>query len=548
MKTWKFTISFLAASMMANSQLAFAASDLSIKKEYNKYLKEQVLNNGADFNSFYRTHRNYFDSQTQSWAQEWLETYGSDKSPRVETQVIKQKNGKETIQLVMSLAGQSATLVINDQEDDHFYINGVRFYYLEAMNISTIINRLAEKNSALKPLAMEMNSKKNPDKKAAPALTTAQVMKLSPLKKVEYFSHYRKIIEASQRVLEQSRKQSSYNSNTEEHFRALHPFFSNMIAWAQARPADGTQCLVAGNVSAYRSASCKSDPNNVFNQMCAESGSGNVACNPLVYGFAGPQKPHCLSSTNQPDFTLRATAMCNEKSPLPGEPKSKERNEAYKRILSSYYLNTNKEPRLPAECFNAQQEINDKCKNLFTGQVEQFKELQAAADIACQNKTLPDQPDACAALKQRTLELALFAEEVAPEVLPAGSAIPTVGDQLLCEGQEGKKWDKENQKCVDLTTTTSTTVKAVAEKPEKKKKCQGDKKSITCSPLFWLGLFAGGIGLLMLLKKKKKKTPRTPVGPSNPPTVTTPSTPPNPPAPRSEGGDGTNPADAGGVR
>ena len=57
MKTFKFALAMLAASMMSTSELAMAATDQAVKKEYNKYLKEQLMADGANMNSFYQSNK-----------------------------------------------------------------------------------------------------------------------------------------------------------------------------------------------------------------------------------------------------------------------------------------------------------------------------------------------------------------------------------------------------------------------------------------------------------------------------------------------------------
>lgn len=525
MKTWKFAVSFLAASLMANSQLAWAAADLNQKKEYNKFLKERILNDGATMSSFYENNKSYYDSPSKAWIEAWLQNFGGEALPTVDTQIIKDKNANETIKLIIGKSGATATLTMNTADEDHFTVNGQKFYYLEATNLATIFNRLATTDSNYKAMALEMNSEKPParQKGGTDYLSIQQFMALKPIQKVEYLQHWRGVIEAAQRVNE-VRYGAQNEESSAKSYAHLHPALQAMVAWAA--PADGVACVVAGNVSTYKGGSCKADPSSRFNKMCVASGSGDVACNPLVYGLASPDKPFCLKSTDQPGFTQRATIMCNEKSPINGAQDSKERNLSYQRILTTYLMGKGGDPINFGKCFNQASEVDPKCKDIFEPQLQEFEALQQAADLACQVKTLPDQPDACASLKQRTLDLNFFTQGLvtAPIVVTAGNSA-----KAECEKDPKNKWNKEKKTCERPIVVKNDKL----DTPKKEDKCK-NSKSLKCNPLAILGIVAGVAVLAWLLLGKKKKPPKV-----RPPTTT---------LPRSEGGSGTGSGTNGGVR
>lgn len=547
MKTWKFTLAFFAASLMANSPLVYAATDANVKREYNQFLKNQVLAEGATLNSFYSSTRNYMDSQSQAITEAWLENFGTDNMPKVESQMIKDKNGRETLKLIISKEGVTGNITISE-DDDYATINGQKFYYLEAANLSTVVNRLAANDSTYKALALEMNAQKKPASSAYDVLTLEQFMKLKPIKKVEYLSLYRGVLEAAQRVnytrygaMNEAPRAESYASTN-----GLHPLFASSIAIAADRPADGTKCIVAGNVSEYRNGSCFSDPSDKYNQACVAAGAGNVACNPLVYGFKLTIKgngtatvPHCLNRNDQPRFTQQATADCNQKSPLKGEPGTTERNQSYRQILTTYYSDSGGKENF-GECFNEKSESSKKCAALFAPQLEAFKAVKEAADLACQNTTLPDQPDACANLKQRALDLAIFAE--GEKILPAPIPVPVIveksKEQIECEKDPKNKWNQDKKSC----EKPAVVAPIKEEKPKaEKKKCEKGNKSIKCNPALLIPIVGGILALILLLKGKKKKKPptMTTIRPTTPTTM----------KPPSEGGNGTPPpAGNGGVR
>lgn len=530
---------------MANSPLAMAATDANVKREYNQFLKNQVLAEGTTLNSFYSNTRNYMDSQSQAIAEAWLENLGSGPMPKVESQVIKDKNGFDTLKLIISKEGVTGTIMIHE-DDDYATINGQKFHYLEAGNISTVVNRLASNDSTYKAMALEINAQTKPRASAYDVLTLEQFMKLKPIKKVEYLSLYRGVLEAAQRVnftrygaMNESESEQNYASNN-----GLHPLLASSIAFAATRPADGTKCLVAGTVSEYRNGSCYSDPNERFNQECVTSGGGNVACNPLVYGFKLSFKngnptpiPHCLNKNNQPQFTQSATADCNAKSPLNGDPGSPERNQTYRRILTTYYSATGGKEDF-SECFNEKSEASKKCADYFKPQLEAFKQVKEAADLACQNKTLPDQPNACESLRQRSLDLALFAEGEQTPPAPIPVIIEKSKEQIDCEKDPQNKWNEEKKICEKPPVAAPVE----KEKPKaEKKKCEKGNKSIKCNPALLIPIVGGILALILLLKGKKKKRPPTvtTIRPTTPTTV----------RPPSEGGNGTPPpAGNGGVR
>lgn len=565
---WKFSLAFLAASISANSTVVWAASEIQNQKAMNKFIREQVVMDGLTMNQAYQKHAGMLSPSSQVAMEEWLKSHGNEAYPAPQVQ----KFGKDNslTKFISTFGGKAYTFTIDEKNPDQININGQKFTLLEAQDLGFVLRKLASNDSTLKPVADQIDQIKDPKPKGHGDLTGDEFIRLPNPKKMEYLMLMRELVEAAGNVHYEASKTISA-AEMEAATYAYHPLMNVAMA---ASGLLGKACLVAGNISVYEQSGkrikCNPNPTTVtgnyydrmksFNSQCPAG--LDTACNPLVYGFNTDGKPHCLSSTDQPDFTNKATANCNRASQLTevlygssAEELAKQQLQRKKdmvRILESYYNNQNpgKEPAIK-NCFAEDRSaIKENCKDFFIEQRDAFMEFHKEALELCEGLKMKDQKAACDALRRRALDLALFTETVRP-VPP----IVPIDKEKLCEGIG--KWNKDTKQCLcpngkpaDNEAGTYTCAYPTKEcpanrqwseesqqcelilggvevvgKPEKDRceKEDGSKKWY-CSKGLWIGV---GIAALLFFLWPRGKKPKTP--------------------PR-EGGTGTNPGNSGGVR
>ncbi|MEZ0390750.1 MAG: hypothetical protein ACAH59_00945 [Pseudobdellovibrionaceae bacterium] len=567
---FRLALALTASCLSAYSPVTWAAMDLSQKSQWNQAMKKSF---SGTYEDFYRKNAWAYDDQSRGVVEAWLEENGKTKLPTPQAQIIKDKNGNETINFIFTQAGKTLTFAFNPKNPNEFQLNGSKVQMTEARHLPFLVETMAEKDSNYKELAKDLRKQKNlkANRSDLPSLT--QFSKLPPLQRVGLLSNMRLVLEAAQKVMEEKYPVKK---------TAQSPAVPWLIeaAWAQS-VVQGDSCVVAGHISNYETCPstgrlcCRPLPvgnypgkiphNETFHGLCDSSSGGDTACNPLFYGSRG-ETPICLKSNEQPEFTEKATQMCGEQSPLDGVEGSPERLASYRRILESYYKIKNRNNSNAAEhlrdCFNAENKVNPNCANLFQDHMIAFanyrkQALEVCMPIIRREKGAGDQPKACKDLLARNLDMLKYMQlsELTPGVVSKSPVAHVNAEDDMCKNAGGK-WDVDQWDCFcpdysaalfkDSTFSCPEKPKPVAKKDKCEKKDGSKKNTIRCNPGAWIagGLIAGALAWLFLRDNDHKSKPK--------PTVPTPTTPittiPVTTLPKSEGGTGTNTPGAGGVK
>lgn len=587
MKSFKLAITFLAAALMTYSPITWASMDIKQKARLNRSLKSAL---SGTYNDFYRKHALAFDTPSRALFEAWLENYGTTKMPQPQSQVLKDRNGSETLKLIFNQHGKTMTFTFNESRPQEFNINGVQIPLEESRNLELVLTKLAKHDSSLKSLVKSLSkASKTAQPKRTDLPSYRAFAQYTPLQRVGFFMHMRQVMEAAQKVkdLELKGKKTAATETS--------PWWMS-VAWAQ-NIAGGDSCVVAGHISVYEKCDsgrlcCRPFPqgeykdkhsyNQTFHSECIAS-EGNVACNPLLYG-ANPTtgKPYCLKSTDQPDFTNKATQFCGQKSQLRGEEGSPERIADYRRILESYYKLKNKSEDADQlkSCFNEQNLVNPDCGNLFQDQLSAFKNFRAEALEICRpilkrEKGAGDQPLACRELLKRNLEMITYisrgpdlVRDKVTAVIVEEEKCKDVGGtwdgelfECLCNGEKQAEYKNGKYVCPLAPVETRTPTPVVHK--DKCEKANGKRSnSFECNPAPWLLGLAAALGALWWLDRNDDDKAAPPPASKPPGNNGKPTLPPGPvitpttlpptttmiTMPPSEGGSGNNNGNSGGIR
>jgi hypothetical protein len=586
MKAFKFFVTLLSAVMTAYSPASWAAMDVAQKNEFNRRIKEEYATKGKTYSDLYRDKGHLFDDHSRSVLEAWLSVNGSAKVAAPVAQTIKDKNGNESVKILLTLGGKTLTLTLSPTDPDNVDINGVKIAKHDLPSIATVIQKLSEKDTGLKPLFQAIKTAQVPASKKSNMISYSLFDRLTAVKKVEYMMRLRETIEAAHMVVVDAGAETASLENAGPLF-VLHPLFASLIAMAATKVGD--TCIVAGNISVYEKTksrlACTPFPKNpadfsppAFHKDCDRS-QGDVACNPLLYGVQTNGKPFCVNSAKVREFTRTATLQCNNKSPLAKDPDSAERRADYERILKSYFgLKNGRDAEKIKDCFNETHKADPSCASYFKPQLDGFKEFISKATEICgpleSGKVgAADQPGTCVELKKRALDLQTFLEEEIKiiDLKPAPVNVVDV-DKEACSKLKDSKWVESERQCycadgeramdsLDESGTKIYTcpVKAVApvvpppvvEEKDTCTKENGEKSySIKCAPLLWLGGLAAILAIAFWPKDKPSNPPPPTVLPPPTTVVVDPTpTPTVPPPPRgAEGGTGANGGSSGGIR
>lgn len=566
MRSFKLAVTFLSAGLMAYSPVTWASMNLEQKAVFNRSLKQGT---SGTYNDLYNRSAHTLTPASQGLMEAWLKNFGQQKLPQPQAQIIKDKNGKEQVKVILNQGGKTVTMTFSPENKNSVNINGVNLHISEARDLTVVLAKLASKDSSLRPLARAITNNPPTVSKKWQGLTAKQIMKLKPLQRVQYFSHLRESVEAAQKVLDLQQKPQKKTSYL------LHPLIAADLAWAAetAKSLQGQSCMVSGNLSVYEGGKCEPFPGSPnqhhppaqHSQCEGFSGKNRVACNPLFYGYQDNGRPFC-QDPNRSNFTNTATAECNRMSGLDGTEGSPERIKAYGRILKSYAATKHGKDKV-AECFQAETgKVNagmKACTDMVKEHLTAFENFKVQAAVVCanffeKNIKMPDQEIACRNFEERDLKIYDYLSEISSKEIASGKVTGVDAQAEKCS-EAGGRW--QDGDCICTTThnaysatknfdysyscdrdLTDQVVGAEKEKDKCTKEDGSKSHSISCNPLLWIA----GIALLWLFVRSWRdgdtKTPPVPTttlpGGGVVPTTTLPA----------EGGAGSNDGASGGIR
>lgn len=307
----------------------------------------------------------------------------------------------------------------------------------------------------------------------------------------------------------------------------------------------GPSCIVAGYVKKWQGPSCpwngdgKFFTDNPISKECNGSKAGPmIACNPLVYGFAGDGKPYCIDTrvkSGPDDFNTatHGTGPCERKSPLSSV---QDKMAFIKNILSRDKELAKLSGKLSIKDGRLVTEDKESFETLFKPFQEKLLEYIDSAKTVClenegrfkykdeykppKGKHPPKydpakQDDACDALMKRALavkDLLQTGETVPPIISACMNWTPQSGVQIVGEGDKAtcqckKGWTLDSSQDNVCNPPGEEVVGEVADgvqgKPEQE--CtfiQRVNPVNECESSWtdWVGLTAGILGTICLVQ------------------------------------------------
>lgn len=423
----KKTAVTLSVFSMCVSPLAQGAAAANQSKIVNDYLKGVGLTTTQPMTvgEYWSKVRHVYPLKLQTQMDQWVALNRREVMPKIQATTIKGSDGKQQVRLTLTKSGQTLNLTFTGDEDTPLKFNGAPISRKEMLNLNNfndLTNKLTKSDARLKK---ELAKKSlTPIINENLVLNIAEFKKLTARQKAEYFVRLRRTIEAAQKVFI-----AKTGAQAELELEALNKkyewvvnFLFGQPAEAQGRNFGGQACIVAGYITQYgsESNSCggrDSGARDLAAQVEASRATncgGEVACNPLVYGYTSNGGAHC-APRNQVN---RATANCNRLSPLqvPGDALAEAQNK--KRIIESY-LRTMRGQNVDL-VLNAEGKISEAQLREISTYLGELQRYIAQADAMCATPenlevqaSRPDQAEACAELRIRAIALTTFA--TAPE-------------------------------------------------------------------------------------------------------------------------------------
>ena len=524
------------------------------------------------------------DGQSYEQLQKLFESVGYQKVPEIRIVPIQSK-GKETVRLILKdQGGVETTMDILNDGDRLFKIGDQIFRVDDLQNLDGFLKRGYDSQDVVFRKAMDTSARST-----RYALNSEEFSKLNMKGKVEYLYNLRGVLVAANQVNLNTKSKDKKGAQNESEGSADSAFAGMYLIdllLGELANANGA-CVIGGFPSQYKSTGndtyCDydqivigrqhlrdypeppppvgSERMGYFARIC-RGASGQVPCNPLVFGFQSDGSPHCLTRDRSRDAQFQlATQRCDQVSPL-GTGQNPNAVADTIRIIKSIA----KARGIPEESlFVGENVSNDPAQRRHIYDlIQEIIREHTSAITACRASQSAGgvdrrQAEACTALERRVaalnelMERWRLANPPPPELSssdpncpqgqsptpPAPTPIVT-GDNPPAEPPQPRPNQTEQRRTCPIPGVVTNT--------DRNQQCTGSFYQCNkdwIRPLAVVAAIGIGLGILCLThvicKKKKKSTPviETPVTPptDNPP----PPIDPKPPVeqPKSEG-QGTN--------
>lgn len=443
MKLVRFTAGILSSVTMMMAPIGEAKAKENQRRELvAQYLKNTGLstNNKLTVGELWLSVRHVYPQNMRYSIDRWVSLNRDKKMPSIQVTNFKDSRDVEQVRLLFTHEGQSVTVTYTGNEDYPLKINGVAFSKNEVngRDLNKIAARLIKEDSSVRKAYQKGNLPSL--RKTNLVMSPKEFKHLKPRQRAEYLMRLRMSAEAASKVFEKRRgKQALEEFNSK--YQWAKTFLFGEEAFAQS-DLSGKTCIVAGYVSKYgENGSCggenlgladlrsKTQGLEALDAACA---GDSTPCNPMVYGFTGSGKAHCVA---RPSIKY-ATAECNKMSPLDSDADKKRIIESYLKVQQK--KNINLEIKDGAVSEEQLKEVS-----AYLAGLNEFI-LEAANHCEARGEQREDQDSACIELLNRGMELQAFSGgAVTPPITDDGSLGGGVGE---LPGGDQSRGDCQSQK------------------------------------------------------------------------------------------------------
>lgn len=340
---WIMTVTSLFTMVMlpvAQGQAAQNESAVISKLQVQQAITQLGLNKSMTLGEFYKKNKYLYPPRVQAHLNEFINDNKDYTMPLFEVTSVKNSEGFEVPTVRVSKDGELVNMQINGNSNKYVKFNNTNLTEVDIINFSDMFLKL---NNGDANLRKQTEAKFN----GYPEISKEIWKSMSARDKAEYILNLRKLWSDAQKVLILKNSKSSAAVETSKLEYVFNSIFSNASA-QQAKvavkpagaktavkknsgstvSASSENCIVAGYVSNYSNGSCginaiqdsyKDESGNInpaVSKAQSQCGSGQIACNPFVYGLPGG-KAICVT-TSDPSFQIatHANGPCDTKSPL----------------------------------------------------------------------------------------------------------------------------------------------------------------------------------------------------------------------------------------
>jgi hypothetical protein len=567
MKIFRFAAATGSVLTMVFSPVAHGLqSEETLKTQIETFTTETQLNKRTTYKEFWQKTKHLYSGQVYKDVERYFMQSPNELMPEITIKESVSTTGEKIPTLTMSENGKSYNIQIFGEKNKFAKFNNVVLTENDLMLITPAMKRI---------MASDIKIRKAHDKNiitpvkekfsGTPQINREMWKKMSPTQRAEFMLNLRLLWSGASDVLEAKEALDLKKDNKSKKTSSLDKWnnFFAMLNKAEADPAVGTNCVVAGYIGTYGAGKSCQYPKDV-----PRTAACNFPCNSTIYGNNSDGTQFCLKDNIELQTATHYNKGCDAKMPLTAIQLSLPKVESgkgsarYKDVAAKNKaealaaLNDTKVQDLTQRYLASmlkgdmksafeKGELSDtvltelkKIQTEFDRQIESSREAcAAAADSVQYDKNFVQ---ACDQLHRRFLFVAEFLtkkpgcpdnKSVDPETLKC----PCAGGASVIPGKDAK--------CAPVAVATGETTVAdaatvVGGSEEPPLQCKDgtspspDKKACVCedgkepkegkkcgSGFNWKP-WAIGAGILLLaaflFKKKKKDKPVTPVVPDPP--------------------------------
>lgn len=390
---WLLTTTSVFTMVMlpvAQGQAAQAVATEITKSQVQNAVIELGLNKSMTLGEFYRKNKKLYPERVRNELEKFISENKDYAMPLFEVTTAKNSEGKEIPAVRISKDGELVNIQIFGEKEKYVKLNNTNLTESDIINFKDMFLKLNNGDANLRKQVEKTNltttAKGSNQFTGFPAITKEIWSTYSAREKAEYILNMRQLWSDAQKVLSsQDKKNSKKTSQFEFFWNKLVQDVEAQAAKAAPkapRPAasvvkkdSGTtaavsseNCLVAGYVSKYSNGSCgvkalqdsykdeSGNVNPVVSKAQGQCKSGQLACNPFVYGM--PNGNAICVDTQKPEFQIatHANGPCDTASPLGSSVDFLNKDLKNKDRYSAENLKLN--PEQLAEVYKKQQKEN----------------------------------------------------------------------------------------------------------------------------------------------------------------------------------------------
>ncbi len=329
------------------------AQGLAAQKDHAEISKAQVqnaitqlgLNKSMTLGEFYKKNKDLYPARVQNQLEKFIKNNSDYVMPMFELTTVKNSEGQETPTIRVSKDGELVNIQVYGQTDKYLKFNNTNLSEVDIVNFNDMFLKLTNGDANLRKQVVKSEA---PSTKFTgfPVVSKEIWSKMSVHDKASYLLNMRQLWTDAQKILILQDKKNQRTTSQFEYF--WNSIFNKSEAQqaATVKPAgkrvrqdvkkgSGTtadasseNCLVAGYVSNYSNGSCGvkalqdsyKDSNGVVNPIVSKAqsqcSSGQLACNPFVYGMPGGNAICVTTSSPQFQIATHADGPCDKASPL----------------------------------------------------------------------------------------------------------------------------------------------------------------------------------------------------------------------------------------